>query len=128
MYLRFVVTENDEDSGRQMGLFSAGGVLNDKGHLYDYEVQIRNNILSWFSENLEVPDVQASESNYYANPNTISWFKSTAIDHITKMREYAEILKAHDIQVKQLKTERPGKILYEDEYQVAAIPYKETFK
>ena len=128
MYLRFVVPENDENSGREMGIFSAGGILDDEGRLYDYESKIRNSILSWFSKNLDVPTVQASESNYYSNPNAISWFKASAIDHIAKMREYVEILKAHDAQVKQLVTERPGKILYEDEYQIAAVPYKDTFK
>lgn len=128
MYLRFVVPENDEDSGREMGIFCAGGILDDEGKLYDYETKIRNGILSWFSKNLDVPTVQASESNYYSNPNAISWFKSSAVDHIAKMREYVEILKAHDVQVKQLVTERPGKILYEDEHQIAAVPYKDTFR
>ena len=128
MYLRFVVPENDEESGREMGVFTAGGILNDNGKLYDYEIKLRKQILTWFTNNLEVPDVQASESNYYAKPTAISWFKSSAATHISKMREYIEILKAHDIHVKQLVTERPGKIVYEDEYQVAAIPFKDTFK
>ena len=128
MYLRFVVPEKDEESGREMGIFVAGGILNDGGELYDYEIKLRKKILTWFSNNLKVPDVQASESNYYSNPNAISWFKSSAAVHISKMREYVEILESHDIQVKQLVTERPGKIVYEDEYQVAAIPFKDTFK
>ncbi|MBL4673323.1 MAG: hypothetical protein JKX81_13780 [Arenicella sp.] len=128
MYLRFVIPENDEESGREMGVFTAGGILNDSGQLYDYEIKIRKQILTWFTNNLEVPDVQASASNYYSKPNAISWFKSSASTHISKMREYIEILKAHDIHVTQLVTERPGKIVYEDEHQVAAIPFKDTFK
>lgn len=128
MYVRFVVYEIDEDSGREMGLFTAGGILNDKNELYDYEIEHRKSLMIWFSENLDVPDVQASDSNYYSNPTAISWFKSSATEHIAKMREYAEILKAHNLPVKQLVTDRPGKILYEDEYQIAACPYKDTFR
>lgn len=128
MYLRFVVPENDEDSGREMGIFVAGGILNESGQLYDYEINIRKSLMLWFTNNLEVPDIQASESNHYSNPNAISWFKSSAVKHISKMREYIEILKSHDVPVKQLITDRPGKILYEDEFQIAAIPFKDTFK
>ena len=128
MYLRFVVPENDEDSGREMGIFVDGGILNESGQLYDYEINIRKSLMLWFTNNLKVPDIQALESNHYSNPNAISWFKSSAVTHISKMREYIEILKAHDVPVKQLITDRPGKILYEDEFQIAAIPFKDTFK
>jgi len=127
-YLRFVVPETDEGSGRAMGVFTAGGILYEEDKLYDHEIKLRKQILIWFGNNLEVPDVQASESNYYSKPNAISWFKSGAEIHINKMREYTEVLNSHDIQVKQLITERPGKIVYEDEFQVAAIPFKDTFK
>lgn len=44
------------------------------------------------------------------------------------MREYAEILKSHGLEVKQLVTDNPGKIVYDDKYQIAAIPFKDTFK
>lgn len=128
VYLRFVVPEVDEGSGREMGLFAAGGILSEEDKLYDHEIKLQKQILIWFENNLVVPDVQASESNYYSKPNAISWFKSDAIVHIAKMREYVEILKAHNMHVKQLMTERPGKIVYEDEFQVAAIPFKDTFK
>jgi hypothetical protein len=128
MYIRFIVQESDKKSGREMGLFSAGGILRDEGKLYDYEVKLRKQIMQWFSNNLKVPDVQASQSNHYTKPLAISWFKSSAKSHISKMREYAEILNSHDVHVKQIVTERPGKIVYEDEFQIAAIPFQDTFK
>jgi hypothetical protein len=128
MYIRFVVPANDLESGREMGIFVAGGILSDDGHLYDYQIKHRKELMTWFTNNLEVPDAQASESNYYSKPQAISWFRSSASEHISKMREYAEILKSHDVQVKQLVTERPGKIVYQDKYQIAAIPFQDTFK
>lgn len=127
MYLRFVVPVNDDESGREMGLFVAGGILENEGSMYEYEIKQRNRILSWFTKNLDVPNVQGSKSNYYSKPNAISWFRSSAAIHISKMREYSEILKAHDVPVKQLVTDRPGKIVYEGEFQIAAIPFNDTF-
>jgi hypothetical protein len=35
-------------------------------------------------------------------------------------------LEDKDIGVRELRTERPGYILYEDEHQVAAMPFAET--
>jgi hypothetical protein len=43
------------------------------------------------------------------------------------MREFGQILEAHNIYVTELKTERPGKVLYEDKYQIAAVPFQDTF-
>ncbi len=59
---------------------------------------------------------------------SISWFKHSATDHIDKMRQYAQILEAHDIYVNQMTTDRPGNIVYEDQFQIAAIPFNDTFK
>ena len=128
MFLRFEIEETDLDSGRKMGLFSAMGELVQDGILYDYEIELEQEIYSWFKKNLKVPRVQASNSAYYSRPDAISWFKSSAVEHIDKMRQYAQLLDAHGVLVLQVKTERPGNIVYEDKYQIAAIPFNDTFK
>ena len=63
----------------------------------------------------------------HSKPGSISWFKSSAIKYIHKMREYSQILESHDVLVIQITTERPGNIVYEDEHQIAAIPFSDTF-
>ena len=75
-----------------------------------------------------IPKEQASTSNYYSKPNSISWFKTTASEHIEKMRQYIQILQSHNVTVNQVITERPGNIVYEDEHQIAAVPFNDTFK
>lgn len=127
MYLRFEIDKIDEDSGRNMGIFMAMEELQYDDMLYDYEKELADEIYKWFGRNLRVPTVQSSESNKYKKSGAISWFKSTAITHISKMRLYCSILEAHDVSVNQIITERPGNIVYEDKYQVAAIPFKDTF-
>ena len=89
--------------------------------------KLETEIYNWFKKNLSVPHVQSSSSNHYAKPKAISWFKDSAKDHIEKMRQYAQILESHDYPIKQLLTDRPGKVLYEDEFQIAAIPFGDTF-
>ena len=42
------------------------------------------------------------------------------------MREYQRILEAHGIVVEMLVTQRPGYIVYEGAYQVAAYPFADT--
>lgn len=110
-----------------MGLFMAMEELRDKNELYDYEEKLVSELHHWFDLYLEAPPIQASDSNYYSTPMAISWFKSSAEKHISKMREFGYILEAHDVFVTELRTERPGKILYEDRYQIAAVPFKDTF-
>ncbi len=128
MYLRFEIDEKDEMSGREKGIFIAMDILLENGSLYEYEQEIEKEIYAWFKKNLKVPKVQSSKSGYHAKPRSISWFKNSATEHIDKMRQYAQILEAHDMAVKQLTTERPGNIVYEDEHQIAAIPFNDTFK
>ena len=127
MYVRFVVSQKDQKSGREKGLFAAMGELHENGVLFDYEEELEKEIYQWFKKNLLVPRVQSSESNHYSKPGAISWFKHTAQEHIEKMRAYSQILEAHDVPVAQLTTTRPGEVLYEDEYQIAAIPFRDTF-
>ena len=128
MYLRFEIDEKDDVSGREKGIFMAMDILLEDGSLYEYEQDLEKELYSWFKKNLKVPKVQSSKSGYHAKPRSISWFKSSATEHIDKMRQYAQILESHDMSVKQFATDRPGNIVYEDEHQIAAIPFNDTFK
>lgn len=128
MYLRFEIDEKDEVSGREKGIFMAMDILHENNALHDYERELEEELYAWFKKNLKVPKVQSSESGYHAKPRSISWFKFTAVVHIEKMRKYAQILESHDLVVMQHTTNRPGSIVYEDEHQIAAIPFNDTFK
>ncbi|MEZ5471179.1 MAG: hypothetical protein R3E90_05315 [Marinicella sp.] len=128
VFIRFVVEIRDQESHEYKGLFNAMDELLESNELFDWEDKKQEEIYLWFKKNLKVPHVQSSESNYYAKPKAISWFKDSAKQHIEKMRQYAQILQSHEYSVLQLITDRPGKVLYEDDYQIAAIPFADTFK
>lgn len=126
MYVRFSVTAKDKVSGIGMGLFTAMGRLRDKEVLLEHEIELYESTLKWFAKNLTVPRALAG-GNHHNRPRAVSWFKDSATEHIGKMRRLAEILESHDIAVTQSATTRPGKVEYEDQYQIAAVPFRDTF-
>src|SRR3989442_13315275 len=66
MYLRFVVTDIDEDSERALGVFHAVRYIRDAGRLYTYEEDQHDMIRWWFNENLERPTrFTASKAPFY---------------------------------------------------------------
>jgi hypothetical protein len=128
MYIRFVVSERDEDSGRERGVFSALYALDASGELASYERDWFHEAEAWFNENLPRPDRLAWSSRPNAPERAISWFKASAVDHVTCMRELVALLEHKAIVVTELRTERPGYVVYEDEHQVVAMPFeRETF-
>ena len=104
MYLRFVVSELDDDSGRGSGIFQ------------------------WFNVHLKRPTrFTASKPPYYRKKSkAISWFRDSAHEHIARIREMVAILENHGISVHQLKTERVGYVVYEDDHQVVAEPFADV--
>ncbi len=124
MYIRFVVSERDEDSGRERGVFSALYALEEGGELAPYERDWFHEAEAWFNENLPRPDRLAWSSRPNAPERAISWFKASAVDHVSRMRELVALLEHKAIVVTELRTERPGYVVYEDEHQVAAMPFE----
>lgn len=126
MYIRFVIHANDEYSGRRQGLFHAMASLEDSGALHGYEQERYDAIYKWFKQNLRKPTTFSRSRKPSAMNVAISWFKDGAREHIAKMYEVSQILRAHGIEVEVIRSARPGYIVYEDKYQVAAEPFQET--
>ena len=126
MYVRFVIQHNDEDSGRRQGLFQALSDLEDSGVLLPHEQTTWEESYQWFRKNLLKPRRLSRSSKYHAKNLALSWFKDSATEHIKRMYVLVQILQAHGVLVEVIRTDRPGYIVYEDRYQVAAEPFSET--
>ena len=126
MFVRFVIQRNDQDSGRRQGLFQAMTDLEDAGLLAAHEQEQYDEIYEWFRKHLRKPRSFTRSTKPHAKKVALSWFKDGAAEHIRNMRAIVAILDAHGIQVEVLSTERPGYVVYEDTYQVAAEPFSET--
>jgi hypothetical protein len=130
MYLRFVVADIDEDSGKELGVFQAVSKLRYDGKLYPHEEEHHDAIREWFNINLEKPTrFTASKPPFYRRqPKAISWFKDNADEHIARVRELVIILQHHGVVVQMLKTDRVGYVVYEDAFQIVAEPFaSETY-
>ena len=126
MFIRFIIGRLDSDSCRRQGLFQAIAELRDSGNLTPHDRERSRIILSWFDTNLDKPARLAWSSRPHAKAQAICWFKTTANAHIRKMRELQRVLESHGVAVETMRTRRPGYILYEDEHQVAAYPFRDT--
>ena len=124
-FIRFAIGKLDPNSRREQGVFHALGDLRDGSRLHWYEIELAAELREWFNEHLERPSRFSTSrgSTYGAQNRAISWFRDSAVRHIAKIREMVAILEAHDVKVEMLKTERPGYVVYEDEFQVVAEPF-----
>jgi hypothetical protein len=120
MYLRFVVGGDDEHHKLLSGLITEARLLRDKGALTKYEVEQLENLYEWFNNNLPCPPFESAGWSRDA----VSWFKDSAIEQIKKMRDLSVILDSHGLLVRTLRSEKPGRVLYEDEYQIVVIENK----
>jgi hypothetical protein len=128
MFVRFVTPDLHRESQQELGVFHAAGKLRDSGSLSEAEETLLQEIRDWFNINLEKPKrfTSAKPPYYRRRQNGISWFKDSARAHIGKMQEMVALLKHHDVFVRMIRTARPGYVVYEDEFQLVAVPFADS--
>jgi len=120
-YIRFVVGRKDEDSHFEQGVFQAAARAIEWESITGPDADELNAVRSWFSENLEKP-TSFGRGNLSLG---ICWFKLAATEHIDRIWHMIRILERNGIYVRKIKTDKPGYIVYEDEWQVVAEPFRE---
>ncbi|TQV71265.1 hypothetical protein [Denitrobaculum tricleocarpae] len=131
VFLRFVIQRNHPESGVFLGVFGAAYELLDDNTTPHWDNERITALLCWFGENLARPtrfNRTKSKGHYHRSAKGISWLKSSAQDHISKMRELITLLESYGHVTEQIRTQRPGYIVYEDEYQIVAEPFSDTFQ
>jgi hypothetical protein len=123
MYVRFVTGQRNAQSDQPNGVFSVLYDLESNGELADHELSWFRELESWFNQHLARPERLSWSARPNAPERAITWLKISASEHVQRMRELASLLEHKDIPVQELRTDRPGYIIYEDEYQVAAVPF-----
>jgi hypothetical protein len=114
----------DTRTNRPQGIFTALYRLERDGKLEPHELQWFHEAETWLNEHLPQPARLSRSPRPNAARNAITWMKLSAVGHVRRMRELAALLSYKDVPVTELITEKPGYVVYEDEYQVAAAPFE----
>ena len=126
MFIRFVVDDIDNDSGKRRGVFQAAYGLRNSGALTDYDDARLAEALRWFNAHLAKPSRLSRTRRPNRAARAICWFKTGAAEHLARIREVRRILDTYGVAVEMITSRRPGYVVYEDYHQVAAHPFAET--
>ena len=119
-YVRFVIGREDEDSHVEQGIFQAAAHALECHNIIGSDADELNELRAWFSENLEKP-LSFGRDRLRRG---ICWFKTDATEHISRIWEMISILERNGIYVKKIRTAKPGYVIYEDEWQLVAEPFR----
>jgi hypothetical protein len=125
--LRFVLQRSHPDTGVEEGVFGAAYELRDGIAISASDRLSLEGLLAWFRVNLAVPqrfNSSKSKGYYRKKAAGISWLKPTAREHIAQMRALVAILEGNGYRVSQITTDRPGYVVFEDDHQVVAEPFR----
>jgi hypothetical protein len=126
MYVRFVTSRTDEDSGVSQGLFQAAYRLRDAQELAEHEGIWFDEVVGWFEKHLPSPDPWQLGRSGCARRRVVFWFRATAAEHVRRMQHLVVMLRHHGIASRMLRSRAPGRVLYQDEHQVGAIPFRDA--
>jgi hypothetical protein len=119
-YIRFVIGRKDEDSHVEQGIFQAAARAMEWRDITGADADELKELQTWFGRNLEKPTSFARNKLRLG----ICWFKTGANEHISRIWEMVRILERNGIFVKKIKTDRPGYVIYEDDWQLVAEPFR----
>ena len=110
-FLRFVV---ERPSIGRVGLLRSSCIDNANDLPAATRSELRA-VLRWFDANLPVPRRLPRSA--------VCWFRADADESLQRLRVLVEIYRLMGYPVWMQATRNPGRVVYRDEYQVAAVPY-----
>ncbi len=120
MLIRFCTLVRDPDSHSPQGVFQAALRLRNAGQMEAYEEAWLESELSWLRMHLPSPGCLRDRGNQRA----ICWFRHDASRPIGKVRGIVALLESKGIVVEMVTSADPGKIIYQDRWQVVAKPLR----
>jgi hypothetical protein len=122
MYIRFHGNYSSPYTRQPYGIFVVIYHLQRDGKLSDSDSKLYDETVDWFEVNLPNPP-------FYDDNNSIrgiTWFKENkhAEKMIQKIEPFLQIAQKYGVEIiKSTSSEAPGKIVYEDDYQIGVINY-----
>jgi len=115
-FVRFAARGKHADSCSRIGVFAAAYDFLKQNASDEPEWERVRSSVRWFEKHLPIPDDIDHE-------RAIFFFKSNAKECIREMWALVHGLRDVGTLVEMQWTERPGRIVYSDEYQIGALPW-----
>lgn len=117
-YFRFCTDYTSPYTNQAYGIFIAVWHLVRDGKVSAEDEAAYWKAREWFESTLPIPP-------YYADGNpekAITWFKESAMgsEIVKELSIYQDIASRYGTAIELVSTKTPGRIIYEDEYQIAA--------
>lgn len=105
--------------GHHLGVFALVQGLARDGVLTAAQDAYRLTAHRWLDEAYPHPPAELFDRRVHAR--AVCWFKSTAVDLLDRLPDYIEtLLVPHQIAWERVTSDAPGRVLYEDDWQVVA--------
>lgn len=125
--IRFVSQAKHPPFGHRTGVFKLAYKLRRGLPTTSAHAEELDGLLSWLEGNLAEPRRFSTSRHPHAQETAISWIKASAGDHVRRLRRLASLVEeAAEHPIEELRTERPGYIVFEDDHQVVALPFSDT--
>lgn len=115
MYVRFIVQSDHKSRTKCTGVIGSYVELRDSGELAAHDKDYADKIIEKLNKELPVPPFEQKNWSECA-----CWFKDSAKEMIHNIREIIQILTDYGFRVEMLTEDKPGMIVYEDDFQVVA--------
>jgi hypothetical protein len=115
-YVRFETPYHCDASCQGLGIFRAAAVVEVRAELPEWRREWLSDRFAWFRTHLPVPRYGGIDRR------AIFWFHPHA-SIVSEMWHLVAILREEGVPIALRRTNMPGRIVYQDEFQIAAIPY-----
>ena len=119
----------DSDAQVPIGIIAFAHRLTDSSEVSEPLRRELAHWLAWMDEHLDAPDRfnrTTSKGWYRRATRGISWLRATAEEHLGAFRALAEVVNRCGYEVSEIREVRVGYIIYEDDLQVVAEPFRDT--
>ncbi|WP_432110216.1 hypothetical protein [Streptomyces sp. AA1529] len=122
-YIRFQ-SPHRNSRGHFTGVFGLVNNLAREGRLSEEQEAFRRRNNRWYDA--AYPNPSTVDPDIYdddINPGAAAWFKPSATHLLDRVPGYLEILSAHGIDCRALRSVDPGRVVYEDAAQIVVVPH-----
>ncbi len=122
MFIRFAVPSDDVRPERRTaaGIFHATYRLARAGRFEEGERLWFEDEMTWFNDYLPAP-------RPLRDWRAVCWFRDDAGEALSRVWRIVDLVEGEGIPVRVYRTVRPGIIVYCDDFQIAAVPWRDTF-